>query len=136
MQRPSTWANLANTPTPLRPLRRASERLGVSIWVKRDDLTGFALSGNKVRKLEALLAPERVAGQRRVVTTGGIQSNHCRATAFAARHLGLDPILVLRGDPPAVPDGNLLLLHMLGAEIHWITRDQYAHRNDILAAIA
>lgn len=60
----------------------------VELWIKRDDLTGMQLSGNKVRKLEFLLADALAQGSDCVVTAGGIQSNHCRATAVAARYLG------------------------------------------------
>ena len=80
--------SLARTPTPLEHLEHASSRLGAEIWVKRDDLTGFGLSGNKVRKLEYLLADAVEKGHDAVVTCGGIQSNHCRATAIAARSCG------------------------------------------------
>jgi len=99
---------LATRPTPVQPLRRLSAWLGAEVLVKRDDLTGMALSGNKVRKLELLLAQALTRGADTVITCGGIQSNHCRATAVAARQLGLEPVLLLRGEPPAAVDGNLL----------------------------
>lgn len=129
--------SLARLPTPLHPLRRLSAELGVEVWCKRDDLTGAALSGNKVRKLEFLLADAQRSGADVVITTGGIQSNHARATAVAARELGLRPVLLLRGEPPPVPDGNLLLDRLLGAEVHWCTPDEYrARRNERMAEIA
>ena len=137
--------SLARTPTPLVPLRRASERLGVEVWVKRDDLTGAGLAGNKVRKLEYLLAEALEQGARAVVTTGGIQSNHCRATAVACRMLGLDPVLLLRGDQPVAPaarddagalDANLLLDAVLGAEVHWVDAAGYRQRDAHMARIA
>ncbi len=110
------------------------------IRVKRDDLTGAALSGNKIRKLEYLLADARTSGSTRVLTCGGIQSNHCRATAVAAAKLGLRSLLFLRtDDPPADDDaatGNLRLDRLVGADIRFITRAQYADRNAILAAAA
>ncbi|MEC8425391.1 MAG: pyridoxal-phosphate dependent enzyme, partial [Myxococcota bacterium] len=80
---------LARLPTPIQYLERTSARLGVDVWIKRDDLTGLGLSGNKVRKLEWLLADALRRGATTLVTTGGIQSNHCRATAACAARLGL-----------------------------------------------
>ena len=70
------------------------EDLGVKWFIKRDDLSGFEMGGNKVRKLEFLMAEALTQGCDCVVTIGGVQSNHCRATAAAAKHLGLDAYLV------------------------------------------
>lgn len=125
---------LARLPTPLVPLRRLSEAVGVEIWCKRDDLTGFGLSGNKVRKLDLLMAEAQRQGATHVLTTGGLQSNHCRATAVAARQLGITPCLLLRGQRPAVPDANLLLDQLLGATIRTCTPDDYRLRRDELLA--
>lgn len=125
---------LARLPTPLERLDRLSALLGVELWVKRDDLTGAELSGNKVRKLEFLLADAIARGADTVITCGGIQSNHARATAIAARRLGLAPVLLLRGTPPDAPDGNLLLDRLVGAEIVWCTPDDYRHRRDAIMA--
>lgn len=139
---------LARLPTPLVPLRRLSEALGRSVssgrppavlevWCKRDDLTGIGLTGNKVRKLEVLLADALAKGADTVVTTGGVQSNHARATAVACRQLGLRPVLLLRGEDPAVPEANLLLDRLLGAEIRWCTPEEYrTRRNERMAEIA
>ncbi len=128
---------LAQLPTPLQPLERLSASVGAELWVKRDDLTGLGLSGNKVRKLELILAEALRHDCDTVITTGGIQSNHCRATAVAARMLGLRPVLLLRGEEPGVPEGNLLLDRLLGAEVHWCTHEQYHHqRGAIMAGIA
>ena len=81
---------LAQLPTPLEPLPRLSAELGgPRIWVKRDDQTGLAMGGNKVRKLEYLLAEARELGADIVLTTGATQSNHCRQTAAAAARMGL-----------------------------------------------
>ena len=80
---------LARTPTPIERLDRIGRDENVEIWVKRDDLTGVALSGNKVRKLEFLLREALDRGARTVITCGGVQSNHARATAVAAARLGL-----------------------------------------------
>lgn len=109
---------LGTLPTPLEAAPRLSEALGgVSVLFKRDDLTGFALGGNKVRKLEYLLG-EAVAQDADVVVSGaGQQSNHLRTTAAAARKLGLDAVLVMHGNPPPEVQGNYLLDQLTGAEI-------------------
>ncbi len=129
---------LARTPTPIQPLNRLSEKLkGPQIYIKRDDLTGSGLSGNKVRKLEFVLSEALDRGADTVITCGGIGSNHARATAVAARQLGLKPVLVLRGKPGRYPDGNLLLDSLLGAELHFISRADYASaRQDIMYSLA
>ncbi|HVO30603.1 MAG TPA: D-cysteine desulfhydrase family protein [bacterium] len=132
--------HLAQLPTPLHKLERLSREWGVDLWIKRDDLTGSALSGNKIRKLEFELAEALRTGCKAVVTCGGVQSNHARATAIAARRLGLVPHLVLRtddGTPPAELDGNTLLDRIVGAEITWVSRPQYSNeRAAIMADIA
>lgn len=115
---------LAILPTPIQRLVRAPAAFGlpddVELWIKRDDLTGFLLSGNKVRKLEYLFAEAQAQGADHVITEGGIQSNHCRATAVAARQLGMDSTLLLRRtDPDADPglEGNVLIDRMIGAKL-------------------
>ncbi|MFZ4519914.1 MAG: D-cysteine desulfhydrase family protein [Microthrixaceae bacterium] len=118
---------LATLPTPLEPLPRLSERAGTGIWSKRDDLTGLAFGGNKVRKLEYLLGAARAEGCDTVVTFGALQSNHARQTAAACARAGLHCELVLTtavprgGDGPggAAYDagGNVLLDHLLGATV-------------------
>jgi D-cysteine desulfhydrase len=126
---------LANTPTRGHWLRYG-ERLGTRIWMKRDDQTGSELMGNKVRKLEYLMAEALQQQATHVVTCGGEQSNHARATAFAATQLGLKSVLVLRtdnpGQPPA-PTGNILLDRMCGAELRWISRPAWRDRNRLMA---
>jgi len=102
----------ARLPTPVEPARRLTAKLGVELLIKRDDLTGAALSGNKIRKLEFLLAEAAAQGADTVITCGGEQSNHCRATAIAAAELGLRSYLLLRVDDPAQPppaEANILL---------------------------
>ena len=123
--------DLRHRDTPLEHLARTSERLGVEIWVKRDDRTGLGLSGNKVRKLAWLLAEARAQGATTILTTGGIQSNHCRATAVACRQLGLRPALLLRGVAPDAHeiDGNLLMDLVLGARVRWCTPEGYRQRD-------
>jgi D-cysteine desulfhydrase family pyridoxal phosphate-dependent enzyme len=107
-------------PTPFAQLNRLSPHLdGPCLWIKRDDLTGLALGGNKTRKLEFLLADALDSGCDTVVTAGAAQSNHCRQTAAAAAALGLSCHLVLGGLPPSVANGNLLLDELFGATIHW-----------------
>jgi D-cysteine desulfhydrase len=123
-------------PTRVDSLSRLHLRTGAPVWIKRDDQTGSDLSGNKIRKLEFLLAE---ALERRcdvVITCGGIQSNHCRATAVAARRLGMDSVLFLRGDPPAQADGNVLIDLLVGARPVYITPQEYARRAEIMAAEA
>jgi 1-aminocyclopropane-1-carboxylate deaminase/D-cysteine desulfhydrase-like pyridoxal-dependent ACC family enzyme len=107
-------------PTPLEELGRLRVELGARaprLLVKRDDYTGFALGGNKVRKLEYELAPERVRDADVIVTSGGIGSNHARVTAAAAARLGVRCVLVLNGTPQTPPRGNALLQRLFGAEI-------------------
>jgi hypothetical protein len=127
---------LARTGTPLEPLARTSAALGVEVLVKRDDLTGAELTGNKVRKLEYLLAEAEDQGADTVITCGGEQSNHCRATALAAARLGLACRLILRTDDPAAPPaatGNILLDRLAGATVRWISRPAWADRAALLA---
>ena len=126
--------DLARTPTPLQYLERASERWGCGhrLWVKRDDLTGCTLSGNKVRKLEFITAHALDNGYDTLITCGGLQSNHCRATAFAGAQLGLPVHLLLRGDEPSEREGNLLLDHLAGATVNCYPKRQYAADLDAL----
>ncbi len=118
---------LAHLPTPLEEAPRLADYLGgPRIWIKRDDLTGLALGGSKARKLEFLLGEARRQGCDVVVTVGAVQSNHARMTAAAARRLGMDAVLVLQGEPPALAQGNLLLDRIFGAEVRIIqTDDEY-----------
>ncbi len=107
-------------PTPLVTLDQLSDRLGgPRILMKRDDQTGLASGGNKVRKLEFLIGEALSRGCDTVITGGAAQSNHCRQTAAAAASCGLECHLVLGGKEPDVLDGNLLLDDLLGARIHW-----------------
>ncbi|WP_428605074.1 D-cysteine desulfhydrase family protein [Sedimenticola sp.] len=107
-------------PTPLTSLPRLSEYLGgPRILMKRDDQSGLALGGNKTRKLEYLLGAALDQECDTLITGGAAQSNHCRQTAAAAAANGLDCHLVLGGEAPATPQGNLLLDQLLGAHIHW-----------------
>jgi D-cysteine desulfhydrase len=126
--------DLARTPTPLEFLPHTSRSAGVEIYIKRDDLTGMELSGNKIRKLEFILADAQAQGADTILTCGGEQSNHARATAIAAAKLNFDCRLILRtADPAAPPDptGNILLDRMAGAHIVWITPEEYKQRETI-----
>jgi D-cysteine desulfhydrase family pyridoxal phosphate-dependent enzyme len=117
---------LARTPTPLHDAKQLRAVLGGAdrcprILFKRDDLSDLALGGNKARKLEFLIGDAKRKGARAVITTGGKQSNHARMTAAAAAIAGLKAALVLTTDEdePEV-QGNLLLDHLLGAEVHFV----------------
>jgi D-cysteine desulfhydrase len=118
--------DLAQTPTPLQPLDRLSAAVGgPRIWIKRDDLTGAIEGGNKIRKLEYILAKVIDEGYDTVITCGGLQSNHCRATAALTARLGLSCHLILRGKKPQHADSNNLLDHILGASIDYYPAQQY-----------
>jgi D-cysteine desulfhydrase len=126
--------DLARTPTPLEFLPQTSREMGVEIYVKRDDLTGMELSGNKIRKLEFIMADAVAYGADTILTCGGAQSNHARATAIAAARLGLNCRLILRtADPsaPPAPTGNILLDRLAGAQIVWISPEEYRQRETI-----
>jgi D-cysteine desulfhydrase family pyridoxal phosphate-dependent enzyme len=117
---------LAQLPTPLEPMDRFSEWLGgPRVLVKRDDLTGLALGGNKARKLEFLCGEAQAGGCDVLVTGGGAQSNHARMTAAAANRLGFDCHLAVGGKEPGVYSGNLLLDRVLGATLHFTGADSY-----------
>src|SRR5262249_8282510 len=114
---------LAHLPTPLVKPARLPESLGLDLWVKRDDCTGGAEAGNKIRKLELLLADAHARGAGTVITCGGLQSNHARATALCAASLGMRAVLYLRTPDPSAPppfEGNVLLDRLAGAEIRLI----------------
>jgi D-cysteine desulfhydrase len=130
---------LAHLPTPLVALERLGAALGMApgcLFAKLDDATGLAGGGNKVRKLEYLCAEARAQGCDTLVTGGGAQSNHARLTAAAARRLGFACTLVLGGAPPAVPAGNLVLDHLLGAELRWVDAYQFGAVEAAIAAAA
>jgi len=109
---------LAQLPTPLHDAPRLARAIGVSrLLVKRDDLTGFAGGGNKVRKLEFLVGDALAKGADTLIAVGGPQSNAVRTAMVAARVAGLEPIAVMYGDPPATREGNLLLDELAGARL-------------------
>ncbi|MFH0848193.1 MAG: D-cysteine desulfhydrase family protein [archaeon] len=115
---------LADLPTPLEEAPRLTKLLdGPRILIKRDDLTGPEMGGNKARKLEFLIADALEEGADTIITTGATQSNHARISAASSRRYGLEPVLVLRGEEPDVYDGNLLIDELLGAEIRFVPSD-------------
>jgi len=125
IQRLRSWprTTLAALPTRLVRADNLATALGAAagrIHVKMDAETGFALGGNKVRKLEFELAPDRLVGVTHLITTGGPQSNHCRVTAAAAAHLGMRCILVVNGEEGTDPRGNALLHRLFGADIRTV----------------
>jgi D-cysteine desulfhydrase len=129
--------SLGAFPTRVERIERLALRASPTpVWVKRDDQTGSDLSGNKVRKLEFLLAEALEQRADVVLTCGGVQSNHCRATAVAARRLGLDSVLFLRGEEPETAEGNVLLDRLVGARLVFITPEDYARRNELMAGEA
>jgi D-cysteine desulfhydrase family pyridoxal phosphate-dependent enzyme len=111
----------ANLPTPIEELPRLSKLLkGPQLFVKRDDLTGLAFGGNKIRKLEFLMAEAQSHQAKTILTAGAIQSNHCRQTAAAAARFGFACVLVLTGEKPPLASANLLLDHLFGTKIIWV----------------
>jgi len=112
---------LAEYPTPLEHLPRLSYQLKREGFIKRDDYLGPGLGGNKTRKLEYLLAEAQVRAMHKVVTFGGLQSNHARITTAAARKLGLEPHLFYFEKRPKQFVGNLLLNQLMGAHMYFIS---------------
>jgi D-cysteine desulfhydrase len=112
-------------PTPVERFGQLSEELGVSLSVKCDHFTGFAGGGNKLRKLEYLMADAVARKATILITAGGQQSNHARITAAAARKFGMTSLLVLRGARPNSYQGNLLLDQLFDAEIDYFDTDHF-----------
>jgi L-cysteate sulfo-lyase len=132
----SPRVSLASWPTPLEPAPRLAAALGLNVddlWIKRDDLTGLAGGGNKIRKLEYTCGAAVAAGASTLVTVGVAQSNHARLTAAAGASLGLDVVLILAGSEPRQNTGNLALNGMLGAKIVWAGDVDDGTLNDLAA---
>ena len=133
---------LAHLPTPLQRPRRLAAATGIDLWVKRDDMTGGAEAGNKIRKLELLLGEALSLECDTVITCGGLQSNHARATALAAASLGLRAVLLLRSNDPSLDparaplEGNVLIDRLAGAEIRLISPEQYRDRDRLMDGVA
>ena len=113
-------------PTPMRRLENISRILGTNVWIKRDDLSGVGLGGNKVRKLEFLLAEAKARGAEIVMTTGGAQSNHAMLTAACAKRLGMTPILILKKRGVTERKGNQLLEYLMDTDVRFMDTDSYA----------
>ncbi len=126
----SSWARL---PTPIESFLPASESTsGCEILIKRDDLTGSLLLGNKIRKLEFFVPHIREAGAEVLITCGGLQSNHARAVACLASRMGIKSHLVLLGRERGIPDGNLFLDKMVGASLKFINPRYYERIDEIM----
>ena len=120
--------SLANFPTKIEKLEKISNESGVNIYIKRDDQTGSEISGNKIRKLEYSIYEALENGCDTLITCGGIQSNHARATAAAGIKLGMRAILVLRSDETPEMEGNYFLDKVIGADVRIISSDDYRER--------
>ncbi|CAO2842147.1 unnamed protein product [Amaranthus hypochondriacus] len=128
---PSHTFSLGHLPTPIHKWNLPNLPLNTEVWLKRDDLSGMQLSGNKVRKLEFLMADAVKQGADCIITIGGIQSNHCRATAVAAKYLNLDCYLILRTSKALLDKdpgltGNLLVERLVGAHVELVSKEEYA----------
>jgi D-cysteine desulfhydrase len=126
---------LGTLPTPLHPAPRLSAEVGVEIWLKRDDLTGLGLGGNKVRALEFVLGAALAEGADTLLTGGGPSSNWVMLAALAARTRGMHPVLVIYGSPTPLV-GNLALAELAGAEIHFTGEDDRSSVERVIDVIA
>ncbi len=120
--------DLARKPTPLEKI----EIRGKTVFVKRDDLTEFIASGNKIRKLEYLLGEAVAMGADTVITCGALQSNHARATSYLSIKLGKKPVVFLKEWHPGKKSGNFFLDRVMGVEIHVITPEEYEEVDKIM----
>ena len=127
---------LALLPTKIERLPRLSSLSGADLLIKRDDLTGCLTSGNKIRKLEFVLADALQKKSDTLVTCGGIQSNHARAATAVASRFGLESVLFLKGGPHPTPEGNLWLDMLLGATVHHISEEEYARVDGLMESEA
>ena len=112
--------NLSVLPTPITKLEKLSQLLGANLYCKRDDLTGFAMGGNKTRKLDFLIAQALDQGKDTLIAVGANQSNFCRIAAGYGAASDMEVHLMLGGKKPATSTGNLLLDHLFGANIHHV----------------
>lgn len=117
--------SLSLLPTPLHKLENISSELSQSIYCKRDDLTGFAMGGNKTRKLDFLIADAKRKKADTLIAVGAVQSNFCRITAAAGKVNNLEVHLILGGRKPKVQTGNLLLSSLFGAQMHFVNSDNW-----------
>lgn len=116
---------LTRTPTPLDALIHLNRKLGVNVYLKRDDLTDITLGGDKPRKLEYEIARALAQGADMLITCGSAQSNHARLTTASARRVGLDCAVVLSRDEYEALQGNLLTVRLLGADVHIIDTEHH-----------
>ncbi|MCQ2159880.1 MAG: D-cysteine desulfhydrase family protein [Bacteroidales bacterium] len=129
--------SLANLPTKIQKLERLSKELDSNIYIKRDDQTGSEWSGNKIRKLEFSVQEAIQQGADLLITTGGIQSNHCRATVAVATYHGMKSAVLLRISEQPPVEGNYFLDLLMGADVRFCTREEYSNsRNEIMAEMA
>jgi D-cysteine desulfhydrase len=129
---------LAQLPTPVETLPLSPDPdMDIELFIKRDDLTGSILSGNKVRKLEFLFYDLLASGRDTVITCGGVQSNHCRAVAAICATAGIECHLILKGREPSNPGGNYLLSKLFGAKPNFISVKEYEERvDDVMRDVA
>jgi D-cysteine desulfhydrase len=120
--------NISNLPTPVQEIKFE----GAKFLLKRDDFTGMEFSGNKIRKLDYLLYEAVKRKSEYIFTCGGDQSNHARATAVAAVKYGIKPVLFLWGKDKPGAEGNLFINKILGAEIKYLSGNEYHHVNEIM----
>lgn len=124
-------------PTPIERVKNLPQLpKGFEVFIKRDDLTGFCLSGNKIRKLEFIFYDVLEKNADTLITCGGFQSNHARATAILGTHFGLKSVLILFGEDSPVLDGNLFLNKLVGAEIKYIPQDRYEELDAIMEEVS
>ena len=116
---------LAVLSTPIQKLENISRLLNTNVYIKCDNLTGIGLGGNKVRKLEFLLADAKRKGAEVVFTTGGAQSNHAMLTAACAKKLGMEPILILKKRGVTERKGNQLLEYLMDTDVRFMDTDSY-----------
>lgn len=119
---------LGNFPTKIERLEKLSTMLKENIYIKRDDQTGTEISGNKIRKLEYSINEALNNDCDTLITCGGIQSNHARATVSAGIKLGLKSVLVLRSDEKPEMEGNYLIDKIMGADVRIISSEDYRER--------
>jgi D-cysteine desulfhydrase len=131
---------LVHAPTPLVKRSSLDALLSLDLWIKRDDVTGGAEAGNKLRKLELLLGDAIARGSDTVITCGGLQSNHARATALTCAALGLSAVLLLRVEDPLrtrLPrSGNVLLDRLAGADVRLVSHAEYSQRSAVMEGVA
>ena len=127
-------ASLGIFPTPLQKMENLTKEIGCGdLYIKRDDLTDVGLSGNKIRKLEYLVAQAKAEGCNTLLTFGGPQTNHGRLTAAAAVRCGMKCILILTGERPDYMSGNLLLDKLMGADLYFTTGDPEEAAKKVIA---